>query len=303
MKKVLFFVLVCISITSCFQKKSENPEWIPFTWESGYEWGKYIEKMTIYIPVTIDNLPYNFTMQFDLGTSYSGFYVNSLKPFLEKYPSLKNKLDSTLHIYRKIDLKLGKVLFEDIDISQYKMGTEYSLDSINSGSEIEIGTIGVDLIQNKVLIIDYNLNRLAITETLPAEYQNVIFEEFKIENGLIKLPFRINGNSEYLMFDTGASYFRLATTKQNALAISGTEIIDSLKVTSWGKHIAFYGRETVVPIFFGDKIMEKTIVYYDEEASFDDIYQSINVWGLTGNGYFLNDLIIIDYKNNRFGVK
>jgi hypothetical protein len=240
-------------------------------------------------------------MQFDLGTPSTLFYGKALNPFLEQYPSLKSKL--VIPWCRNIDLTLGEVVLKGIDVGLHpNMGTELSLDTIKFETEIEIGTIGADLVQGKVLIIDYKSNRLVIIDTLPAEYQNASFVQFEANDGLIKLPFRINGNIEYLMFDTGASYFCLATTKQNALAIGDTEIVDSLTVTNWGRYVDFWGLETVSPIFLGDKIMERTIVYYTEGNGFDDLYKSLNIWGLTGNGYFLNDLIIIDYRHNRFGV-
>ena len=28
-----------------------------------------------------------------------------------------------------------------------------------------------------------------------------------------------------------------------------------------------------------------------------------NIWGITGNSFFLKNIIIIDYKNKKFGVK
>jgi len=292
-------------ITSCSQKSSQNLEWIPFTWESGSDWGKYIEKMSINIPVTIDELPYKFTMQLDLGTWETGFYIHSLKPFLEKYPSLNNKLDMKKKFcVQNVNLQLGKVVFKDIDVGLYNEGIEYSLDSINSDTEIHIGAIGADFVQDKIVIIDYDLNRLAIADILPSEYKSTSFEKIKIDRGLIKIPLRINGNIEYLLFDTGASYFSMATTKQNALAIGETEIVDSLTAESWdNKWISFYGLKIGVPIMFGNTTLESSIVYYTEGKGFDDLYKSLNVWGLAGNGYFLNDVIIIDYKNNRFGVK
>jgi len=304
MKKILIFLFLGILIRSCSQKSSQNLEWIPFVWESGSDWGKYIEKMAINIPVTIDELPYKFTMQLDLGTYTTGFYIHSLKPFLEKYPSLKNKLDTSKYRVQSVNLQLGKVVFRDIDVGLYDEGTEHSLDSINFETEIHIGAVGADFVQNKVVIIDYKLSRFAIVDILPTEYQNVSFEKFKIDRGLIKIPFRINGNMEYLLFDTGGSYFSMATTKQNALAIGGTEIVDSLMAKTWGNnYIIFFGLEIVSPIMFGSKTLENSIVYYTEGKGFDDLYESLNIWGLAGNGYFLNDVIIIDYKNNRFGVK
>jgi hypothetical protein len=300
---LLILITVSVWITSCSQKRSQDLDWIPFTWESGTDWGKYIDKMAIYVPVTIDELPYKFIMQLDLGTYTTVFYLNTFKLFHEKHPSLKNKWNGSPWV-KNVDLKLGKVVFSGIDVGLFPKKTALTLDSINAATEIEIGTIGADLFQEKMLIIDYKLNRLAIVDSLPAEYQHVSFENFKKEDGLIKIPFHINGNIEYLMFDTGASYFSLATTKQNALAIGGTEIIDSLKVETWGNRwITFYGLETVAPVMFGTKTLDNSIVYYADGEGFDDLYQSQNIWGLTGNGYFLNDVIIIDYKNNLFGVK
>ena len=70
MKKVLTFIFLSILITSCSQNSSKNLQWIPFTWESGTDWGKYIEKMAIYLSVTIDELPYKFIMQLDLGNAF-----------------------------------------------------------------------------------------------------------------------------------------------------------------------------------------------------------------------------------------
>ena len=314
MRKGLFFLLLSVSITSCSQKSSQNVEWIPFTWESDSISGKYFEKLAMYIPIKIDELPYKFNMQFDLGAGTTMFYGNTLKPFLYEYSSLNNKLDTINKIWlrgiennpvlRNLNLRLGEVILKNIDVGlNINYGTEYILDSINSETGINIGTIGADWVQNKVLIIDYQSNRLLISDSLPTEYQNASFENFIIDHGLIKIPFRINGKIEHLMFDTGSSIFTLTTTKQNALAIGGAEIADSLTVTSWGEYVTFYGLETVVPIMIGNKTIKSSIVYYTEDTSWDEFYQRENMWGLTGNAYFFNDVVIIDYKNNRFGVK
>ena len=313
MKKFLIFLFLGISTMSYSQKSSENIEWIPFNWTSGSIQGKYIDKLTMLIPVTIDELPYKFVMQFDLGAVTTVFYENPLKPFLEKYPSLNSKSDMTKKfehagqeypMFRNVNLRLGKVVFKDIYVGLLtNYWEELSLDSINSETEIRIGTIGADLAQNKVLIIDYKLNRLAVTDTLPSEYRNISFEKFKIDHGRIKLPFRINEKVEDLMFDTGSSMFSLITSKQNAQAIGGTEIVDSLTVMSWSSYITFYGLEVVAPIMFGSKNMERSIVYYNENTDWEYFYKYEKIWGLTGNAYFFNNVVVIDYKNNRFGVQ
>ena len=94
MKVYLVSLLFSISVIS-YSQSSQNFEWIPFSWVSDSVSGKYFEKLAIFIPVTIDDLPQKFTMQFDLGAITTCFYENSLNLFLKKYPSLNNKLDTT----------------------------------------------------------------------------------------------------------------------------------------------------------------------------------------------------------------
>ena len=146
-------------------------------------------------------------------------------------------------MFRNVNLQLDNVDFKDIDVGLY---TNYGHKLLNNfifrlifRNQFLIGTIGADFFQNKILVIDYKSDRLAVVETLPTEYQDAYFEEFSIKNGRINIPFRINGKTEYLMFDTGSSIFSLVTTKQNALNIGGTEIVDSLKVPSWRELLTF----------------------------------------------------------------
>lgn len=300
MKNYLLVLFLLISITSYAQ----TPEWIPFTWASGRISGRSMDKLAIKIPVTIDELPHTFEMQLDLGAVETMFYEKSLNAYLSKHPSLRNKLDTTKiawinsqpnPIFQHVDLKLGKVDFKDRDVALYKnFGRE--------NSEI-IGTIAPDLLQNRILIIDYTSNRMAVTDNLPKEYQDASFEKFEIKKGRIRIPFQINGKTEYLMFDTGSSMFALSTSRKNASEIGGDKIIDSLIVPSWGKKLTIYGLNTVVPIMFGNKKLENSVVYYDNDENSDYFYESEKIWGITGNAYFFNNIIIIDYKNNRFGVK
>ena len=319
MKKFLIFLFFSILMISCAklvsneisQKGSPSEiEWIHFEWVSFSKKGQKFEKAAFKIPVKIDELPRNFYMQFDLAAPTTCLYGNNFKPILKRNPSLDNKLDTTKTfwiqgkenpMFRNVNLKLDNVVFKGIDVGLFTNYGHRILNFIYRKSPI--GTIGADIFQNKVLIIDYKSSRLAVIDTLPTEYQDAYFADFSINNGRISVPFRINGNVEYLMFDTGSGIFSLVTSKENALKIGGTEIVDSLKVPSWGELITFYGLKTIFPIKFEDKNLGSPIVYYDEVGTFDVFYQQQNIWGLTGNAFFLDDIVIIDYVNKRFGVK
>lgn len=297
---------------STIAANAQDLKWIPFKWTGDSISGKYFDKSSIVIPVKIENIPANFNMQFDLGAVRTVIYGNPIQPYLDVYPHLKNKIDTSKKfliqgannpMFTNMELKMGPTSFKGIAIGYFKnYGGKINQDSILSNTEKHIGTIGPDLFQNKILIIDYLQKRIAICEELPKQYKSATFQPFKSDDGRPKIPLLINGRTEYVMFDTGSSIFTLQTTKKDALQTASPKIVDSLSVFSWGKKLMFYGVKINKPIKFGGKILEGSVVYYDEQETFQDFYKFAKIWGLTGNIFFLKNTVIIDYKNKIFGV-
>ncbi len=306
-----FFVvtLLLISTTSFGQKI----QWIPFNWVGDSISGKYFDKLAITIPVTLDNIPNKMNMQFDLGAIETMIYGNSIKYYLTKYSELNNKIDTTLKFrvqsqtnykFKGVDLKLGNVSFGSRNIGHFKnFGDDIPNDSINTLTEKSIGTIGPDLFENKILIIDYPNKRLAVTMDLPKQFSKVNFRQFEVKDGRIKIPITMNEKDENVMFDTGSSLFALITTAEKANQISTKPITDSLKISSWGEYYMVYGQSIKSKIQYGKKQLNKAIVYFDNRKDNETFYKNEDIWGITGNAYFLNNIVIIDYKNKRFGVK
>lgn len=302
LKQGVFFILLLSVFMSCSQKQSL--EWIPFSWKSDTISGKYIEKAYMYVPVKIEDLPYDFTMQFDLGTYNSVFYGNTIAPYLEDYASWADKLDS-IGMFRNISLQMGTVSFGGINIVDKKnFGEEIPRELLHSDTPKHIGTIACDVFLDKVLVIDYKSCRLAVSDSVPAEYKDLPAEKIEIVDGITKLLFHINGEECKLLFDTGSSPFQLVTTKERALGLSNQVITDSLSGPLWwGKEITFYGLVVNKPIEFGGKTHENSMIYYDKEGLWNEVYKSLGVWGITGNAYFYDNIVVIDYKNKLFRVK
>lgn len=304
----LFTFLICVS--ALFAQKEK---WIPFTWMGDSIGDRYFEMLAMVVPVTIDKLPYKFQMQFDLGATTTVVYGNTIKPYLVKHPQLNSKIDTSLvfiiegkrnFMFKNIDLELGNKKFEKINLGYFaNFGSSIHPDSIKTNTVKHIGTIAPDLFKNKILIIDYPNKRLCIIEKLPIEYKDVSFVDFEENDGRIFLPFKINGQQESLLFDTGSSIFTLLTTEKRASSITEQAISDSLKVSSWGEHITVYGKRVIAPIKLGNKKLEDSTVFYDKEKMMDGFFEQENIWGITGNSFFLKNIIIIDYKNKKFGVK
>jgi hypothetical protein len=316
-------------LISILTAKAQDLKWIPFKWKGDFASGKYFDKYAIAIPVKVENIPVNFEMQFDLGSVKTVIYGNAIKPYLDAYPDLKNKIDTLKTfliqgvnnpVFTNMYLKMGSTSFKGIEIGYFKnFGTKMNQDTVRSNTEKHIGTIGPDLFQGKILIIDYPQERIAVCDELPKEYKSATFQPFKgvseelpeqyrsavfkpSVDGRIKIPLVINGKSQYLLFDTGSSLFTMMTTKEDALKVAGSKIEDSLTVTSWGKQITYYGVKTNNPIKFGNKGLSDFLVYYDEQETFAGFYKFSKIWGLTGNAFFLKNTVIIDYKNKLFGI-
>ncbi len=305
-KLVIFFVIACLAAAGTHAAIAKSPkpsvQWIPFYWQGDSISGKYIEKAYLYVPVKIEDLPYNFSMQLDLGTPNTQFYGNPLKPYLEASPALASKLGD--FIFGGVDLRMGPVDYPSDIWHRANFGEAIPADSLYTETPKHIGTIAPDIFQDKVLVIDYPSCRFAITDDLPAEYKKLPAVEFEVENGIIKLPFLIEGQQYKLMFDTGSSPFPLATSKERAQAISDGEIIDSLSGPLWwGQEITFYGLEVNKPVELSGQALKNGRVYYDKEGLWEEIFNSLDIWGLTGNAYFFDYVVILDYKNKLFYIK
>ena len=289
-------------------------KWIPFNWFGGNISGKYYDKLGIVIPVSIDSLSYHFVMQLDLGAETAVINGNTIAPYLDEYNDLKNKLDTSLKVrikghenykFKGINLKLGNVSLGNVNIGYFKnFGKALSKDSIKSKATKFIGVIGTDIFQDKILVIDYKNKRICVAEKLPERFEDANFKFFKkTKDNRIKIPMNIDGNEEDLLFDTGSSLFALITNKERAEKISNKKIIDSLNINNWGEYFTVYGERVNTEIKFGEKQLAPTLVYFDKQRRFDKFFEDEKIWGITGNAYFLNNIIIIDYKNDRFGIK
>ena len=292
---------------SCLRESSLK--WIPFFWEGDSISGKYIEKAYLYVPVKIEDLPYDFSMQLDLVTSNTQFYGIPLKPYLSESTSLANKLGDYQGtakdaLLTNVNLKMGNVDFQCDILHFQKRGEEIPKDSLHSKTPKHIGTIAPDIFKDKILIIDYRLCRFSVLDSLPAEYKDLPAKTFELDEGIVKIPFRINGTEQKLMFDTGSSPFPLATSKERALEIAGPTIIDSLSGPLWwGQEITFYGLEVNKHIEFDGVVLENTKVYYDRDGLWEEgVFKPLGIWGLTGNACFFDHVVILDYKNKLFRI-
>ena len=87
--------------------------WIHFSWSSGNLGGRLIEKTAMIVPLKIEELPYAFEAQFDLGACSTMIYGKAFAPYLAMASDIRShcqigsKCLSIDHSRASPEIKLG----------------------------------------------------------------------------------------------------------------------------------------------------------------------------------------------------
>lgn len=255
-------------------------------------------------------------MQLDLGAQSTMIYERSIAPYLQLTTELNKKIDTTQPpvfinsqpnpSFHHINLTLDRIEFPDLSVALYKnFGDPIILDSAKTPSSKHIGTIGTDIFQNGILVIDYPNQRICLIDSLPEPInRKASFINVKIEDGRLTIPFTIDSQQKDIIFDTGYSIFSILTSAENSanFAEPNQPIIDSLIGEQWGHKLVVYGKKITKTVSIGHHKMESGYVYYLPDKSQKALEDELKIIGLTGNAYFLKNIIIIDYNKKRFGI-
>lgn len=297
-----------------YGQSAKTLHWFHFDWETADMGGRTIEKSAILIPFRIENIPHRFKAQFDLGATTTMLYGKALAPYLDRYPGMMSKLDTSLKVliegemhpsFRDVTLTLDKVKLPAINVGYFRnFGQTLTADSVNTPSIKLVGTIAGDISKDRVLIMDFPHQQMCVTDSIPAAFKKVHFVQCRLKYGRMMIPFTINGKVAYVMFDTGSSLSSLLTHTTNLkdVSVPGAPDADSIMVSTWGRQHMLYFKEITAEVKVGDKVLGKGLVDYEDDPNLAKFLESEHLWGITGNKYFLNNVVIIDYKHQLFGV-
>ena len=250
------------------------------------------------IPLKIEGLPYDFLFQFDLGSNLTVLQENPLKTILAKHPEFDRM--HTQIAFRDLTLFFGttKATTRYCSVMQ-NQGVQLAASSLTDNLPIHLGTIGADIFQNKILVIDYPNQRFAICDTLPSSLQATFTKITLDELGRVLLPLRLNEKNYKVMFDNGSSMFPLMMSDDKINDFSTAASTDTITTSSWGTIHNVIGRPLNQEFQLAGHTFSNIIVYADyRQDSRTDTYDAI-----AGNALFWNKTVVIDFKNQRFGVK
>lgn len=283
-------------------KEPKNLVFSKIKWTSNFLNDKEINKAALFVPVKIKGLEGNLFMQFDTGTKKSIIYGKTLEKILIDKTKIQTFYDKdSVQFFKNISIVLGETLMKSnkIRISQ-SMGDK-KIDT----SFINIGTIGFDAIVNRTLILDFKNDLLAITERA-SDSLNYTLEEVKnasVNKFPLLIPAKIGKEKTRLFYDTGSSMFSLITSNKKLKSINHEKIDTICCISNWGRKIPVHRKKLSTSISLGNYSFKNDFVYGCEILNIVDYLPNWFLFGITGNKMFDKQLIVIDVKNNKFGIQ
>ncbi|MBN3521354.1 hypothetical protein JYB62_15190 [Algoriphagus lutimaris] len=277
---------------------------IKFEWQ-GFELdGIKYEHGAMFLPVYIDSIDREFKMQLDLGLNVSAIYENPLQTILSAHPHLKRKIvaRSDYEILR-VNTSIGNYSSSVDTLFIYKdYGDQKSYDSLSV-----IGSIGANEVENKILLIDFpNTTITILNDESKFDKSDYRLAPLEYKYGKIFISLAVDGQSYDFIYDTGASISAITTIDKAFFdkVKSNSTPTDTVKLNSWGTLATFEKSIIESPIELGEmKLSANKNILFTQEQKIVETLNQVGIDGLVGNDFFIDNVIVIDLVNNKFGVK
>lgn len=308
-KKIAFVFLASIALLLLggyfyFQKKFTPPENylkvsgiaqnIPIKWISSND----NSHSAMLLPVKIKGIDRTFYMQFDSGSPVTVFYKKSLESIAEKFQN-QLKIDSENSSFSTaFTIENMNVISDTFEILNY--GEKINFDDLKAVNII--GTIGTDLLEKRITVLDFKNNLCSFIEKIKEEN----FADFEFKKRKILIPSSIENEKLKLLYDSGTSGYELITTKKIWQQYRNkNSAIKTEKGNSWGNTLSVYSASAKKKIQFQKVALSLSEVTYIEGTS--DLQKFLmkrsGMQGMIGNKLFLNHKLILDCKNEKFKLE
>ncbi|WP_127717024.1 hypothetical protein [Halobacteriovorax sp. HLS] len=288
-RNILVLITVLMSFTSCINEELHL--------------SKYKTRgAAILVPVKFKNRPVTF-LQLDTGSARS--HLKLCKNELSRVSNDSNN-DSQTH---SIEV-LGQKLEHKFHLYNYPK----KFDCNKVWSKEPIGTIGNDILKDKLLVIDFIQSKAVIVDDeslIKAKYkQNIVYVESKvISNRFIVNVNTLSGKKLPLMYDTGGGEATITVEYPTWQELTGKSLDDSTNILtrgwSWNQYVDFVSNYSKVDIYLGPmKIKNPLIMFANSDAkNFKFSKYKVNISGILSNKAFEGDyILVLDFKNHKLGM-
>ena len=277
---------------------------VSFDWVEG-NYKDHIEAHdAIIVPVRIPGLSQKFYMQLDTGSPYSFVNVNPYKALMDVNLDLDTvRRNGQLYFEQfQFDLEGNAIIAELMPI----LHTGAEVDLNDTTKAIRLGTIGTDLMGQKITLIDFKNQQLQFFDKRP-EWMDELgaFQSFDFKGRRLMLPAKIQGKALELFYDSGCSAFGLLTSKNRYDQYtneSDREIHYS--ANSFGASIPVFHKTSSESMEIGNTTLSlRRVSYVDWHDRLQGFFSRFtNIGGWLGNKPFVDEVLILDTIAEEFLV-
>jgi hypothetical protein len=275
-----------------------------FEWLADTAAGRAMPHAAVLVPVRLAGCPRTCYLQFDTGAPYSVGYSRPLAALQRRYPALAALGQPGADTLRNVQFALGQAQVRARWLRLLARGAaELPADST---APFIIGTLGADVLEGRVLVLDYARRRFSLLAAVPDSLaDHADFVPLAFTNRRVLLTMGLRGQPRQLLFDSGSSAFALLTSADewNELARPGAPV-RTVVVNSVGRPLTAHTAPTGATLRIGPVALPLGTTTYMEGVSWDQelMMRFSGMAGMLGNELFSDHTIILDPRGGRFGL-
>lgn len=275
-----------------------------FEWVANETTQPAVPHIALLLPVTVAGCPRTCYLQFDTGAPTSALHSRSVAALHARYPGTATTLPlqgDTVHEAR-FTLGTGQLQVRRLQVIVGGAATVPA----DSTTPFVIGTLGSDVLEGRVLVLDYVRRRFGLYAQVPDSLaRKAVFAPLSYANRRLLISAGLQGQPEQLLFDTGTSAFGLITSQpvwqQLARPAAPAQIGHS---NAMGRKITTYTTATAATMRLGAAAVPlRTVTYMEGVSPTQNLLMRFSgLGGMLGNAPFETQTIIVDTPGKRFGL-
>ncbi|MFP4288546.1 MAG: hypothetical protein ACLFQS_04755 [Bacteroidales bacterium] len=303
-KDLFFLVLFCLPVSLLIAQNQEDYllNWTDFDWhveDQGYN--LKTSHQNIILDVYFGNLPVSAKMLISLNSPQSILYDYVFEDLSYRSSSIRGKTktvqgagNSESYFLNEIDITAGDELLGIENLRIFPTKKEERKNDFQ-------GILGFGMFHRdkKILVIDNVFNRLAVADALPAYMEeNTRFVPMQVLNGFITIPLRFD-DKEIMAFFDGTSRPAMVVYHSGTFKKLSTDqaAADKLALPEGNFDVKLIeGFKPGGIIYFADLPLKNHDIYLDKMKQPDKVRASLS------HAFFLDYVMVFDYKNGRFGI-
>ncbi|WP_127122259.1 hypothetical protein [Chryseotalea sanaruensis] len=271
--------------------------YIPIFWERSQD----SDMSALLLPVKIKGVNIPLYMQLDCGSPNTIFYSRAMESLMLNFPASIQPADSLHHI--SLSYTLGNLIISSNQFAMIEYGQAINADTPDSIHII--GTIGTDLMEKRITILDFKNNNCAFTTAMPDGIEEAELQQFTFKKRRIMLPGKIDQEEMSFLFDTGTSAYSLITSQnlfEKYSTKNGNEVLST--GNSWGNTLTVHTKESNKVIDFGSTITPIANVTFIEGTSFlqNLLMRFSEMDGMIGNKLFKDKVVVLNCAHEKFAI-